>query len=183
MSNASEPAAPDELDELDAAKPEPELVDSSEPLLEQLLAAQSTALRWRKQTEAGFSVELARGEPESLRLVAPNGTLCATIVLDPAGPRLEVRAAELHASASERVSISAERVEINASEALELRSGGSIRQRAAGEHRSEALAHRVEATHGEIELIANDDVALEGEHIRLNSPAIDTPAHLRKPPP
>lgn len=160
-----------------------ELVDSSEPLLEQLLASQSKAVKWRHETDAGYTVELSSGRPETLRLREPGGKLCATLHLGRDGVRLEVQATELHASASERVRIESNTVEIAARETLAMHSGGAIHQRAEGPHHSTAFEHRVEATHGEVQLRANDDVALDGERIRLNSPPVTTPPHLRRPPP
>lgn len=174
-----EPGAQDET-ELSELECEPSLVDSSERLLEELLATQAETVRWRRQTEAGYTVELSRGKPESLRLFAPAGTLCATIHLDPGGPRLEIEAAELHARAGERVRLEGDTVEIVARETLALHSEGTIHAHAGGLHRSDAFEHHIEACRGEVRLVANDDVALDGEHIRLNSPPIPTPKHLRR---
>lgn len=160
-----------------------ELVDSSEPLLEQLLATQSEAVRWQRTTDSGYTVELTRGRPETLRLREPGGKLCATLHLHPDGVRLEVQATELHASASQKLRLESAVVEIAARETLVMRSGGAIHQEADGPHRSRAREHDLEATHGEVRLRANDDVALDGERIRLNSPPVTVPAHLRRPPP
>jgi hypothetical protein len=135
----------------------------------------------RATTRDGYGLELRGADdgPEELRLVAPNGRLVLTIVLAPEGPRVEVDAASLHVRASERVRFDADRIELAAREGIELVSGGEIRHRAAGTITSEAFEHHVEATHGEIRLHANDDVALEGERIRLNSPSAPLPPHLR----
>ncbi|MCA9649527.1 MAG: hypothetical protein H6712_27230 [Myxococcales bacterium] len=160
-----------------------ELEDSSKPLLEQLLATQAEAVRWARRTDGGYTVELSGGRPETLRLRDPSGTLCATLHLGPEGVRLEVKATEIHASASERVRLEGDVVELAARQTLALRSGGAIHQQADGPHHSTAFEHRLEATHGEVALRANDDVALDGERIRLNSPPVTVPAHLRRSSP
>ena len=185
LSSGRKPSAHTETERLEPAAEldEAELVDSSAGLLDQLLAAQADAVRWRRETSAGYTVELTRGEPESLRLRAPGGTLCATIHLDPTGVRLEVQATELHASASERMRLESDVVEIAARQTLALHSEGALHEHAGGARRSTAFEHHVEATHGEIHLLANDDVALDGERIRLNSPQVPKPPHLRRPSP
>lgn len=155
---------------------------ASDSLLHSLLAERPAVTSWERKTREGYVVELqglGQGAPEQMRLVAPNGQLCLTIVLSPEGPRVEVAAASMSIRAQERLRLEAGRVEIVAHDALELSSGGTIHHKAAGLNTSEAHEHHIEATHGEIRLLANDDIALDGERIRLNSPTAPLPPHVR----
>jgi transcription elongation GreA/GreB family factor len=139
---------------------------------------------WQRRTSAGYTVRLRRadqGPDELLELVTPDGPLCLTIRLAKDGPCVEIHGAELHLHAEKRLRLEGERVEILAHTNLELRSDGAIQQHAAGAVTSAAFEHQLESTHGEIRLIANDDVAVEGERIRLNSPMTPLPKHLKTP--
>lgn len=153
-------------------------------LLNTLLSdADVEAAGWRRPTRTGYTVSLqgARSD-EKLELLAPDGRLCLTIRLAPEGARVEVHGAELHLRGHERLRLEADRVELAARETLALHSDGAILQRAGGSVDSAALEHQFESTHGEIRMIANDDVALEGERIRLNSPAAPLPPQVRRRP-
>lgn len=139
-------------------------------------AAAATADGWRRRTSAGYTVRLRRadeGPDEVLELLTPDGPLCLTIHLAKDGPRVEIHCAELHLRADKRLRLEGEHVEVHARSSLELRSGGAVT--------STAFEHHIESTHGEIRLTANDDVAVEGERIRLNSSMAPPPKHLKKP--
>jgi uncharacterized protein (DUF2345 family) len=161
-------------------------VDASGELLHALLEAPGVeAHDWGRTTRAGHVVRL-RGmgadADERLELFAPGGRLCLTIRLTPDGAQLELDGAELHVRAHERLRLSGSHVEVSAHKTLELRSEGEIVQRARGLATSAAFEHQVEATHGEIRLVANDDIALDGERVRLNSPAAPLPPQVRTRP-
>ena len=51
---------------------------------------------------------------------------------------------------------------------------GNIETKAGGTIQTEAFSHRLESRTGDFEIEANDDVLLNGERVRLNSPR--TPA-------
>jgi hypothetical protein len=166
-----------------APKPHPapagdEIVERDEPtstLLDSILEA-GPGRRWAHETKAGYRVELSdEGGTEGLRIVAPGGHLCLKISLEASGPRIDVYGAELHAHAEDVVRLEGRRVEISGKDAVTLKSEGTIT--------SEAFEHHLESTHGEVRLVANDDVALDGERIRLNSPPQVRPGHLRTPRP
>ena len=149
-------------------------------------AAATTAATttWQRRTSAGFTIRLRRadhGPDEVLELITPGGPLCLTIRLAKDGPAVEIHGAELHLHAQQRLRLEGEHVEVLAHKQLELRSEGPIQQSAAGTVTSTAFEHQIEATHGEIRLTANDDVAIEGERIRLNSPMTPLPKHLKTP--
>lgn len=170
---------------IDTEKEAPAL-DGSGELLHALLEAPGIeAHGWGKTTRAGHVVRL-RGvgadHDERLELFAPGGRLCLTIRLTPDGAQLELDGVELHVRAHERLRLSGSHVEVSAHKTLELRSEGEIVQRARGLATSVAFEHQVEATHGEIRLVANDDIALDGERVRLNSPATPLPPQVRTRP-
>jgi|GEM_PF-6067975 len=148
----------------------------------QTLLDESRQDPWIHKTKTGYILEI-RAAPEKasecLRITADCGQLCATIHLGPGGPRIEVHGGTLHASADTTLHLNADNIEICARTSLTMSSGGTIRQDAIGAIQSEAFEHQIESTHGEIRLIANDDVALDGERIRLNSPLVPVPPHLR----
>lgn len=167
--------------ELDAG-PEP----AGDGLLHTLLASAEApaAADWQRRTGAGYTIRLRRddhGPDEVLELLTPDGPLCLKIRLAKDGPAVEIHGAELHLRADNRLRLEGEHVELHARADLELRAGGDIHQRAAGAATSTAFEHQIDATHGEIRLTANDDVAVEGERIRLNSPMTPLPKHLKTP--
>lgn len=179
----------------------PELPAGPEPaadgLLHTLLAsAEATAKTgddakaegWQRRTSAGYTVRLRRADEdvdkstdEVLELITPDGPLCLTITLAKTGPTVEIHGAELHLRAEKRLRLESEQVEILAHSRLALRSDGAIEQTAAAAVTSTAFEHEINSTHGEIRLNANDDVAVEGERIRLNSPMTPLPKHLKTP--
>ncbi len=149
-------------------------------------AAAEAATTWQRRTSAGFTIRLRRadhGPDEVLELITPDGPLCLTIRLAKDGPAVEIHGAELHLHAQQRLRLEGEHVEVVAHKQLDLRSEGEIQQTAAGAVTSTAFEHQIEATLGEIRLTANDDVAVEGERIRLNSPMTPLPKHLKTPVP
>jgi hypothetical protein len=112
-----------------------------------------------------------------LSVVGRNGQICLRMVLTPEGPVVEMQAQSFRLAASGELRLDCERLELNAREQLTLRSSkligiadNDIQLQAGGLIRSEAHAQQHRARLGNIELVANDDVALDGEQIRLNSP-------------
>jgi hypothetical protein len=129
-------------------------------------------------TRTGYMLNLRdHGSADVLTVAAPDGQLCLRVVLGPDGPMVEVQAASLRLTASADIRVDCERLELNARERMTLR-GGEVRAvadrdfrvQAGGLIESEAFAQTHRARLGNIELKANDDVALDGEQIRLNSP-------------
>jgi hypothetical protein len=134
---------------------------------------------------SGYSVE----SPDRARLLqirAPDGRICLRITLLPTGPMVELSAASLAIAAEGDVRVDCQRLEIDAAKGVAIRSGGDITQvaggnvelRAEGELSAEAFAQRFEARRGDIQMEANDDIFLDGERVRLNSPR--TPAEEEK---
>jgi hypothetical protein len=90
-----------------------------------------------------------------LRLLSPEGELELTLEVGPHGPTVRLRAVNLAIEAGGRVDITASTLALRAEEKLLLSSGGDV---------------VVEAPRGDVRLKAQDDVALDGERILLNSP-------------
>ena len=112
-----------------------------------------------------------------LSVIGQDGTVCLRMTLGKDGPVVEMRTRSFKLAATEELRLDCDRMEINANRQVSIRSASleqtitdDIRVRAGGVIYSEAHAQRIEARLGDIELRANDDVALEGEQIRLNSP-------------
>ena len=108
---------------------------------------------------------------------SPNGQLCMRMVLGAAGPVVELQAQSLRLASSGDLRVDCERLELNAREHVTIRSANlteivdkDIQLQAGGLIQSEAHAQRHRARMGNIEFAANDDVALDGEQIRLNCP-------------
>lgn len=138
-------------------------------------AAQSSTAVLR----SGYSVAIQQ-QPggDTLAVHSPDGELCVSISLTPEGPRVELRACSLNIAAEGDLRLAANRLTIEAASDLAVRAGGDLSHEAAGDvrvaaqgsFRSAAFDQHHEATTGNLELEANDDVSLEGERIRLNSP-------------
>lgn len=125
----------------------------------------------RLALHAGYALTLEGKDKKELRLEAPDGRLCLSIILTPDGPKVELAAAALAIIAEGDVTVACERFEVEARQDIVLDAGGEVRTRADGALRTEALLQHHRATLGTIALTANDDVSLEGERVRLNSPS------------
>ena len=133
----------------------------------------------------GFTVELdAPQSRDEIRIVAPNGQLCLKIRMEQDGPRVEVAGEDLHVRAQGDLHFDCARFEVNASAEVALRSGGSVTHEArgdlnltaAGDLKSRAFAQEIRATRGDVHVLANDDVRLDGETVNLNNPKIYRPS-------
>jgi hypothetical protein len=105
-----------------------------------------------------------------LNLRAPDGRICLKIVLSPSGPEVELSSIGLSIVSEGAVRVACDRFEVDAKSGISLATGGALRVRAEGDFETEAFAQQHRARHGDIELVANDDVTIDGERIRLNAP-------------
>lgn len=121
----------------------------------------------------GYSLRV-RDADRTLELYAPNGRMCVQLVLAPEGPRIELHGADLAIRTDRTLTVECDRFDLRAAHGVAIASGGDLDLAAVGQLHSEAFAQRHVATRGDVQLKANDDVQLDGERIRLNSP---------KPPP
>lgn len=140
----------------------------------------------------GYAMQLvggSDGERKVLRLKAPDGRVCLTISLSAAGPVVELSAAALSVATEGDLTIDCERFQVNARRDMALVAGGSIAQdaggnvttRADGDIMTEAVAQQHRARLGNVDLIANDDVSLDGERVRLNCPNVLTSRRVELP--
>jgi hypothetical protein len=118
---------------------------------------------------AGYTVaseSLPQGDV--LTVMAPDGRLCVRIELLPEGPVLEVRGQALRLASAGELRVDCERLAINVAGDARLEAGGVID--------FEGHSQRLRARRGDVELAANDDVVIDGERVRLNSPKVQDPA-------
>ncbi|MEZ4380356.1 MAG: hypothetical protein R3A79_03355 [Nannocystaceae bacterium] len=117
----------------------------------------------------GYALRYADAE-RRLDLHAPDGRLCVRLTLGEAGPQIEVLGASLAIRAERELTLACEQLEIDAEAGIRVRSRGDLELFADGALRTEAFEQRLVARRGDLSLEANDDVAVEGERILLNSP-------------
>lgn len=129
--------------------------------------------------QSGYSIESSESARQDvLSVKAPDGKIFIKITLTPAGPVVELQSASLSVAASGDLKLECQRLDISATEGVAIRSGGDLVQVARGDVRvaaggvidSEGHAQHLRARRGDIQVTANDDVALDGERVRLNSP-------------
>ncbi len=118
---------------------------------------------------SGYTLE-SPDRASILHVRAPDGRICLRLTLLPEGPMVELTSASLSIASQGDVRVDCQRFEVQAREGMTLQSGKNIETRAEGEHIAEAFGHRVQARRGDVHLQANDDVLLDGERVRLNSP-------------
>jgi phage gp45-like len=136
------------------------------------------------RSDTGYTVaSQSRPEGDLLTVVAPDGRLCLRIELLPEGPVLEVRGQALRLASAGELRLDCERLTINATRATSIRTGelhevveGDARLEVGGVIDTEGHSQRLRARRGDVELAANDDVVIDGERVRLNSPKVQDPA-------
>jgi uncharacterized protein (DUF2345 family) len=131
----------------------------------------------RVRLASGYEIDVADAEQREIRILAPGGATCVRITLSEAGPIVEVQAAQLAVHTAGKLDLSAGSLSLHATEDVEIRAGRNVSIVADAEIETVAFSQRIEATRGDVHLVANDDVRVDGERIRLNAP--DAPA-LRK---
>jgi hypothetical protein len=121
--------------------------------------------------KSGYTVEsVEENLSDVLHIMASDGKLCLRIVLTPEGPVVELQSVSLVISAEKDIRLRADSLEIETKKDLSIKAGGDIVQYAEGNIETEAFAQRILARRGNIAVKANDDVMIDGERIRLNSP-------------
>ena len=144
-------------------------------------------IRQRVDLKSGYSVEsIESAEKNVVQIKAPDGRICLDIKITPQGPVVEINSVSLKVAAQGDLAFACRNLEISAENRIALRSkgdlvqtaGGDIAVEAQGSIETEAFSQSIKARLGDIELDANDDVMLDGERIRLNSPR--PPVQLRR---
>ena len=129
--------------------------------------------------QSGYELQTTEtAEGGTLYLQTPEGKTCLKLIMTPEGPHIELEGVSLSLTAKQNLTLDCESLDIRAQKQLSLRSGGNIVQKAegdisasAGNHlKMEAFSQELYARKGDMRIKANDDVMLDGERIRLNSP-------------
>jgi len=137
------------------------------------LPAPSTALVPATATalSSGYGVRTeARVGGDVLEIIAPDGRVCLQIVLTPEGPRVQIASAALQVRTQGSLQVECETLSIHARESISLRADGDVSIDAGRMLETEAWGQEIRARRGDVHLEANDDVLLDGERVRLNSP-------------
>lgn len=127
-------------------------------------------------TPAGRRYEIEGGEVDRVTVRGPAGEVVLSIEIGSRGPVLRFSCAEIDIAASERLGLTARRVDVVASESLALRAGGSMHTKVSGDQhttvggavRTEASTMELQASRGPVRVLAAGAVQLDGEHIGLN---------------
>jgi hypothetical protein len=114
-------------------------------------------------------LRLTRSQDEDvLRVEAPDGRLCVSVVVTPEGTRIELEGAELAIRSSGGVAIDAEHVSLTGREGLSLATERDLEIRAGGVIRTEGHAQHLVSRRGDLTVYANDDVKIAAERIKMN---------------
>jgi hypothetical protein len=127
---------------------------------------------------SGRSIEVTEGGAEErIQLRSTSGEVMLTVRLTDEGPVLSLSGASLEIAASKSLALSCETLHIKAARDALIEVGGSLRERVEGSVTRETAGAstvsgrevKLEAFPGGIVLKANDDVAINGERVLLNS--------------
>ena len=127
---------------------------------------------------SGYTIVINQSDRDTLELNAPDGPICVRIHLAPEGAQVEVFSHTLRVHTASTLSLDCEEFAVNARRDVTIRTGGDLMQVAEGAVRmhAEGMLHvegfsvNMRARLGDVQVAANDDVMLDGERVRLNSP-------------
>jgi len=125
-----------------------------------------------------LEVHLGADQQESIALKTREGALELKIRITDEGPVLELDAASMVLKTSGDMSFRCKRLALEAEESIALRSGGDLEQDIGGGYRCQVgqdmemstQAGSITARRGDLEVKANDDLALDGGRVMLNCP-------------
>lgn len=145
---------------------------------------QSTIVNFR----SGYTIDINNGESGEIYLRAPDGTMCVSIEVTEKGPLIKLSGVDLSICAQNRIDMNCRDLNVNAENGIMMRTQGIIRLDSDHEinvnakERITTKASIQEHTSavGDYQVKANDDVRLDGERIRLNSPKTSTEVHQEK---
>ena len=117
------------------------------------------------------------GRDELVHVRAPDGQLMLSIRLTDEGPVLTLSAVSLELAARKHISLASETLDIRTSGDTTVDIGGALHERTRGNAIREvgkasierAREVKIEAAPGGVIIKANDDVAITGERVKLNS--------------
>lgn len=108
-----------------------------------------------------LQIERSPGTDE-LRILDPGGKLSLSIRVSERGVELQLSGADLVLRSTGEIALDAEVIRMRGRTAIELDGGQALALR--------AEQQTITATRGNVDIEANDDVALDGERIMLNCP-------------
>ena len=111
-------------------------------------------------------------EDNILRILSPDGIAGLAITISARGITLNVTGGNLTLQTTGALAIDAEKLSLHGRVGVTVSSGGDASLQVAGEFNAEAHTQNIRARLGNLNLRANDDVCLDGEKIRLNSPCL-----------
>jgi len=97
---------------------------------------------------------------DEITMRGPAGEVLLEVALTPAGPVLRFHAAQVQLECAGSVSLRCD--------SFNLQTTGDIVQQAGGNLRAESNEITLEARRGNVDVVANDDIKLNGERVRLN---------------
>lgn len=114
-------------------------------------------------------LEVVRGGEENLlRVLSPDGKAGLAISITAQGISLQVAGADVVLRTAGKLTIDAEDLRLHGRSGLSITTGGDGKVQAAGDWSSEARVQNIRARLGNVNVVANDDVKLTGERIKLN---------------
>lgn len=127
---------------------------------------------------SGRSIAVTEGRSEDrIDIRSTRGEVVLSVRVTDEGPVLSLSGVSLEIAASKKLALACETLEIKAAVDASIEVGGSLRERVGGSARREvagastltAREVKIDAFPGGMVLKANDDVAITGERVRLNS--------------
>jgi hypothetical protein len=105
-----------------------------------------------------------------LRIVRPDGAVSISITITPQGVTMSLAGADLLLETTGALAVRADTLSLHGERGVSVTTGGDLTTRAEGNVTTEGFSQRIQARRGDIDIKANDDVFLDGERVRLNSP-------------
>jgi len=119
----------------------------------------------------GHALDVERTSDKNvLRIVRPDGVVGISITITPQGMTMSLAGADLLLETTGALAVRADTLSLHGERSVSVTTGGDAIFKATGDMYSEARVQNVKATLGNVNVWANDDVKLDGERIRLNSP-------------
>jgi hypothetical protein len=131
----------------------------------------------RLSLSGGQTLLITRGEPvenaveqaeDLLQIVGPKGRPMVTIRVSEQGVSVELASGPVMLNVEGDLRIEAERLQLHARDQLSLTSGRDAQIFVEETLSTTAKRQAVTATRGDVRLVANDDVRMDGERIRMN---------------
>ena len=116
-------------------------------------------------------LELSRQRTgDTVEIVDRQGAICVRVLVTAQGVTLSLEGGALTLHSTGTLRVDAERLELRGRSGVSIASDGDAALAVAGDLSMTARSQALTATLGDVRLKANDDVALDGERILLNSP-------------